>query len=374
MKKKSFAPFLFAIVTLTLVACERNFFNDDVVRRDLVLELPSEPFQYPDFKTELKKAGHEFLGGGQNIKVTNAGAQLGRVLFYDPQLSLNNRISCSSCHHQKLAFADAGAFSRGFNNKMTQRNSMAIVNIHGNNNFFWDSRVNSLTTMALMPIRDHVEMGIENIGQLELKLSRIPYYPDLFQKAFGDTKITEERIASALAQFMSSMVSFNSKFDIGKKNNFSNFNPLEKMGMELFFSEKSLCSSCHSGPNFSAPDFPRGAYSSPTVAGTANIGLDLVYRDNGKHEGQFKIPTLRNIELTAPYMHDGRFKTLEEVIEHYNSGVMLHHNLDPKLRQGQTPRRLNLNNIEKQALIAFLKTLTDNQFIHDERYSNPFKM
>jgi cytochrome c peroxidase len=372
MKKNNLfiAMILFGLVGL--MSCQQDTFESSSTEQ-LSPQLPSAPFTYPKYLSELTSAGHVPNFGGQNINVTDLGAQLGRVLFYDPQLSLNNRIACASCHHQALGFAESKPMSMGFAGKMTSRNSMAIVNIAGNNNLFWDSRTSSLTELALMPIRDHVEMGMEAEGALSSKLSKIKYYPELFRKAFGNETITEERIALALAQFMASMVSFNSKFDKGIKNEFAEFTPLEKMGKELFFSAKTQCSSCHAGPDFSAPDFPRGPYSSPTVAGTANIGLDLVYKDNGKRDGQFKIPSLRNIALTAPYMHDGRFKTLMEVIEHYDNKVVPHHNLDGKLRAGTQAKRLGLNPVEKQALVAFLMTLTDQQFVNDQRYSSPFK-
>jgi cytochrome c peroxidase len=170
------------------------------------------------------------------------------------------------------------------------------------------------------------------------------------------------------------MVSCDTKYDHELPNNFAGFTPLENIGRELFFSNKAKCSQCHAGSNFKAPDNdPNSPYSLPTIKGTANIGLDIVYADNGKEDGQFKIPTLRNIALTAPYMHDGRFKTLEEVVEHYNSGVKAHTKLDDKLKTNGTPQHLNLNDVEKMALVAFLNTLTDQSMITDPKFANPFK-
>ena len=319
----------------------------------------------------------DFAPSGNSFElanITDAGATLGRVLFYDRQLSINNAVACGSCHRQEFAFADGKKGSEGFGSKVTPRNSMGIVNVAMNNNLFWDSRIASLRQMVTKPVQNHIEMGMESMEVLSEKLAKADYYPPLFEAAFGTPQVTEGRIALALTQFLSSMITANSKFDHGQENNFAAFSELEKMGQGLFFSERAQCSSCHSGPNFSAPDAPGGPYGGSDVRGTANIGLDLVYQDNGKGDGQFKIPSLRNIALTAPYMHDGRFNTLEEVVEHYNSGIQAHHNLDPKfIGPDGNPRRLGLNVMEKSALVAFLKTLTDEQLVQDVRFSDPFR-
>jgi cytochrome c peroxidase len=333
-----------------------------------------------EFGDTLHFAVDGFLNGGgfginhQNPEVTNAGATLGRVLFYDPQLSLNNAVACASCHKQEIAFSDDAAGSKGFGGKVTPRNSMSIVNPALNNNLFWDSRSSSVADLVSKPIQNHIEMGMENMSDLVNKLQKVDYYPDLFLQAFGNSQITEPAITNALAQFVCSMSSADSKFDHGQTNNFANYSSLEKLGQQLFFSTKTNCSQCHAGANFAAPDFPGGGYSQPTVKGTANVGLDLVYTDQGKSDGQFRIPSLRNIALTAPYMHDGRFNSLMEVVEHYNSGIKLHNKLDVKLKDANGhPQRLNLDEIEKRALVAFLGTLTDEVLTKDEKFSNPFK-
>lgn len=314
------------------------------------------------------------FGSFANPVVTNDGATLGRVLFYDPQLSVNNSISCSSCHFQEAGFADPRRFSKGFGGKVTPRNSMAIVNPGLNNHLFWDSRANGVSDLVLQPVQNHIEMGMEKLDMLEQKIARVEYYPELFQKAFGDSQITRDRIASALSQFLCSMVTTKTRFDQGVAVNFDNYTTLEKMGKDLFFSERTQCSGCHSGVNFAAPDFPGGEYGAPEVKGSANIGLDLSYKDNGLGNGKFRIPSLRNIELTSPYMHDGRFATLEEVVNHYNSGIQAHNHLDAKLKGNDgLPRRMNLSSMEKQALIAFLKTLTDRTITQDPKFSSPFK-
>ncbi len=327
--------------------------------------------------------GFGFGFNSQNPTITNPGATLGRVLFYDPQLSLNNRISCASCHKQELAFSDDVAGSTGFGGKTTPRNSMAIVNAGFNNNLFWDSRVSSVGDLVTKPIQNHIEMGMEEMANLERKLAKIDYYPDLFEAAFGSKTITEDRIGSALAQFVCAITTTNSRFDAEQRQNFAGYTQLERRGLDLFLSARTNCSRCHAAPNFSAPDFVGGEYGSgggsvfggggDDLKGGANNGLDLVYADQGLGEGRFRIPSLRNIALTAPYMHDGRFKTLEEVIEHYDHGIQAHTALDKNLRAGDgSPKQMNLNALEKQSLVAFLHTLTDETLLSDPRFSDPF--
>lgn len=313
--------------------------------------------------------------GPPNPVVNNHGATLGRVLFYDSRLSINNSIACASCHKQELAFSDNAQFSKGFGGKLTPRNSMAILNAGLNHNLFWDSRVHSVTQLALEPVQNHIEMGMESMTVLEKKLTGTNFYPELFAKAYGTSEITSARIADAMAQFVCSIISSNSKFDQGVASNFNNFTELEKMGRALFFSAKAKCSECHAGSNFSAPDNPHSndPYGSPEIGGTAVIGLELSAVDKGKNNGGFRIPSLRNIGLTGPYMHDGRFASLDQVVDHYNSGIQAHPELDPKfIDKDGKPLKMNLNAIEKKALVAFLKTLTDETVTKDPRYANPF--
>ena len=309
-------------------------------------------------------------------QINNNVVTLGRVLFYDTKLSINNTIACGSCHLQSKAFSDVSAGSSGFQGIITTRNSMAISNPMLTKNLFWDSRTKSLQDMVLKPVQNHIEMGMENLEFLSSKLSKTVYYPSLFKNAFDTEGVTTERINRALMQFLASMVTHNSKFDQGAKTNFSNYTELEKLGKDLFLSERLSCGKCHTGVNFSLADENSfdNPYNSDGSEGTANIGLNLVYKDNGRGNGKFKIPSLRNIELTTPYMHDGRFKTLEEVVEHYNNGIQAHPNLDTNLKDSNgQPRKLNLTNLEKTALIEFLKTLTDNTYITDPKYSDPFR-
>jgi cytochrome c peroxidase len=245
---------------------------------------------------------------------------------------------------------------------------------------FWDSRASSPLDLSLQPVFNHIEMGIETDEMLVEKVSAASYYPELFTNAFGSEEITKERISLAITAFVNSIFSMESKFDQGVVNEFANFTSLEKIGKDLFHSDRLMCTSCHAGDNFSAPDFPGGPYGSSGFRGdddsgpkgTANIGLDLVHKDAGRADGKFKIPSLRNVALTAPYMHDGRFNTLDEVLDHYSHGIQNHPNLDSKfIENGQTVK-LNITEAEKIALIAFLNTFTDENLITDPKFSNPF--
>ncbi len=327
--------------------------------------------------TQIKPMGLNF----NSTEIKNEVATLGRVLFYDKKLSINNTIACGSCHLQSKAFSDVAEGSAGFKGTVTIRNSMSIANPMLTSNLFWDSRSKSLNDMVLRPVQNHIEMGMEDLNFLATKLQSTSYYPALFKKAFNTEGVTSDKINTALMQFLASMVTHNSKFDVGVKSKFSNFNTLELAGKDLFMSERLSCTKCHTGVNFSlgdemssGSDNPYGGIGGSSSEGTANVGLDMVYKDNGRGNGKFKIPSLRNIELTTPYMHDGRFKTLEQVVEHYNSGIQAHPNLDANLKdQNGLPRRLNLNNVEKTALIAFLKTLTDPVYTTDAKYSDPFQ-
>ncbi|MES2560894.1 MAG: cytochrome c peroxidase [Bacteroidota bacterium] len=316
--------------------------------------------------------------------INNNVATLGRVLFYDNALSISNTVACASCHLQQFAFTDGKALSDGVGVEKTKRNAMAIMNMSREHSFFWDLRETNLQTMVTKPIQNHVEMGFDKMDNVVANIKQIHYYKPLFEKAFGTSDVTATKVSMALTQFLSSMKSHHSKYDVGRASQFQNFNGLELLGKELF-TKTLYCKSCHFEPDFKS-----------TWEDAANIGLDLTYADNGVgalnadaegsfENGSFKIPTLRNIELTGPYMHDGRFKTLEEVIEHYNSGVKDHPYLNWNLRTAVDPKtgkpmssngplKLNLSTVEKEALVAFLKTLTDYEYVNDVRFSNPFRV
>lgn len=402
MKKKLLTISALALVTLGFQNCNTDNQLPSAAYEPK-LELPAQEYDYKAGVQAFIKDAHtlnpklvssnlnsgfilngipQFLPSGLSFNtadIKNEVATLGRVLFYDKKLSINNTIACGSCHLQSKAFSDIGDVSVGFKSVKTTRNSMSIANPMLTNNLFWDSRSKSLQDMVLRPVQNHIEMGMDNLQVLTSKLQSTSYYPSLFKKAFGTEGVTEDKINLALMQFLASMVTHNSKFDEGSKTKFNNFNSLETMGKDLFMSERLSCTKCHTGANFSLGDEvsfdnPYGGSGDSGPNGTANVGLDMVYKDNGRGNGKFKIPSLRNIELTAPYMHDGRFKTLEQVVEHYNSGIQAHPHLDANLKDANgLPRRLNLTPIEKTALIAFLKTLTDTKYIADVKYSDPFK-
>lgn len=307
---------------------------------------------------------------GNFNQVTNAGATLGRVLFYDRHLSANNTISCASCHHQDKAFTDGLAFSPGFDGQFTGRSSMAVFNTNFQRRFFWDQRANSLEQQVLMPIQDPIEMGMD-LADLEVKLSELPYYPQLFNAAFGDSSITSSRVARALSQFIQSIRSYRSKYDLGVQNNFADFTAEELNGKDLYFSGIFNCNNCHSTENF-------GGVTSEINGLTANpldLGIGGI-SGNPQDAGKFKSVSLRNIELTAPYMHDGRFETLEEVFDFYDTDIQPHPYLDDRLASdgntGGPPKQFNFTAAERSALIAFLKTLTDQTLISDRKYANPF--
>jgi cytochrome c peroxidase len=309
--------------------------------------------------------------------VTNAGATLGRVLFYDKRLSVNDTVSCSSCHEQDKGFSDPDVLSTGFAGGKTGRHSMGLANarFYGPGAFFWDERAAALEIQVVTPIQDSVEMGM-TMSDLLPKLQAVSFYPDLFNAAFGDPTVTEDRISKALAQFVRSLVSTNSKFDQA----YINGTPEQPDFAGTFTSEEIL------GKNLFAPSPGSGVMSlgcaschgttAQILDSVQNNGLDAnTDADQGAGNGAFKAPSLRNIAVRAPYMHDGRFSTLEEVIEFYNSGIQDHPNLSPRLRQGGPngePRRMNLTAAEKAALLAFLNTLTDDTFLNDTRFSDPF--
>jgi cytochrome c peroxidase len=371
------------ILVIGLLLAVRPLFSQD---RFALPEpkLPLVPFDYVTYAVadvpQHYKPGPPFgdAGAADNTPadnpITNDGATLGRVLFYDARLSVNNRISCASCHRQSLGFTDPRRLSIGVSGRPTFRHSMALNNakFYFTGRFRWDETADTLEDQVLLPIQHPDEMGM-NLIDLEVKLAATRFYPRLFENAFGDTQITNERISKALSQFVRSMVSYKSKYDLAfevGQNGYPDFeavfNEAELLGRELFErSEHSVgCHRCHGSTAFIG-DEPR------------NIGLDQdTSRDQGAGDGKFKTTSLRNIAVRGRFMHDGRFGSLQEVIEFYNSGIQPHPALDPLLRENEDPDgpplRLNLTQNEKDALVAFLDTLTDHQFLKDHRFSDPF--
>lgn len=306
-------------------------------------------------------------------------AALGRVLFYDLALSTNNRASCASCHQQRFGFTDPMRFSNGISSAATtDAHAMRLANFRywQPGSAFWDRRAPSGEAQASIPIHSLVEMGwggaAGGMDDLIRKMGATAYYPDLFAWAFGSPEISEMRMQQAFAQFVRAMVSSASRWDTGYAQVFSadapgraldvdlpNFTPQENRGRHLFMTGVEQggagCSACHLPPTFAlAPD-------------ARSNGLDR------EETRLFKAPSLRNVGLTGPYMHDGRFATLAEVVDFYDHGIQPGPALDPRLKQAGRPQRLTLSPADRAALVSFLNTLTDPAFIADERFSDPFR-
>jgi cytochrome c peroxidase len=306
---------------------------------------------------------------------TKQGVYLGRLLFYETALSANNKLSCASCHQQEKAFTDGIALSEGVDHVFSTRNSMSLVNLLWTRKFFWDGRAGSLEDQAAIPLSNPHEMG-QSLTVSAQKLSQIQSYPALFKLVYGDTLINGDRIVKAIAQFERTLISANSRYDQYLRKAYQP-NQQELKGMALFNQspqpEKGIrganCAHCHGGAKTYMELFH-------------NNGLDSIPKDAGiesltglpADRGRFKVPTLRNIALTAPYMHDGRFKTLDEVIDHYSDHIKQSASLSSFL-QGESneigSQSLKLLPEEKKELIAFLNMLTDSAFISNPKFSNP---
>jgi cytochrome c peroxidase len=354
------------------------------------LRLPESPYHYADIELPAhfkSRTVRDLDNTPRDNPTTDWGATLGRVLFYDTRLSANNTTACASCHHQKHAFSDPSSrYSKGYEGKLTDRNAMPLVEarFYERGRFFWDERARTLEDQVLMPIQNRVEMG-QDLTKLVEALSHAPEYPELYRKAFGDSRVTTARTAKALAQFVRSLVSYQSKYDEGvakvrsRSDDFPNFTREENRGKDLFLQR---CANCH------MPRQQDAIFSTQTPQNNgldadlkvADLGVGDVTLDRNR-VGQFKSPSLRNIEYTGPYMHDGRFAKLEDVIEHYSTGIKLHPNLDGRLANqtaggrpgsGSQGRGFRFSSQEKASLVAFLKTLSDPKFITDPKLSDPF--
>lgn len=341
------------------------------------VNLPVSPYDY-DNPTLPANFAVNPIAAQSNMPVTNitsdAGAKLGRILFYDKRLSLNQTVSCSSCHQQAHGFSDPGKFSTGFEGGLTGRNSMGLSNArwYQRQSFFWDERSATLEEQVLQPIQNAVEMGM-TLPDLVTRLGAEPFYVDLFTQVFGTPGVTSDRISKALAQFVRSIISVGSRYDAALATNFvvgPNWTQSENRGRQLFNAPGS-CSACHGTDNF---------VPGPNIF---NNGLEFPYIDRGKgaitgvaaDDGKFKVGSLRNIELTAPYMHDGRFATLEAVVDFYSTQVVDNPNLSPPLRlppPGNGVRRPNFSAQQKADLVNFMKSLTDTSLATNPKYSDPF--
>lgn len=308
-----------------------------------------------------------------NNQLTQAGVALGRALFYEKKLSGNNTLSCGSCHQQKLAFTDGKPLSIGVDGKVAKRNTMSLVNLAYNKSFNWDGAAATLEDQARFPIENPLEMN-QNLTEAVQELQSTPAYPPLFQKAFGTSVITADLLTKALGQFQRILVSANSPFDQYREGK----QPLPSEELEGF-----ILFTTHPDPQFNTRGGNCGdchGSDLTTLQQFHNNGLDLAFADTGRgaitskstDNGKFKAPSLRNIALTAPYMHDGRFKTLEEVLDHYNEHIQNSPNLDPLIMEASNQFRgktLALTVAEKAKIIKFLHTLTDETFINEPRFA-----
>jgi cytochrome c peroxidase len=337
-----------------------------------ILNLPATPYRYAavQLPDHFAQPGRSSDNTPPDNPLTDHGATLGRVLFYDTRLSANNTTSCASCHVQAHAFSDPKAFSKGFHGALTDRRAMPLVNLryYQQARFFWDERAGNLEEMVLLPIQSRIEMG-QDLKRVVNTLARDTIYPVLFARAFGDKQITEQKIGKALAQFVRAIVSYESRYDEGRARvrsawkDFENFTVQENRGKALFMRNCSTCHMKDANEHFFVPTPANTGLRRADLSADAGVG-DVTLRDADL--GSFKSPSLRNVEVTAPYGHDGRFTTLDALIDHYSDNPIL----DPNL--GYMVRALKFTASERTALIAFLKTLTDRQFLTDSRFANPF--
>ena len=337
----------------------------------LAFVIPVNPTPYPFRKLVFFPPMPENKANPVSVE----GALLGRYLFYDAILSEDNLLSCSSCHKQEFAFSDSPhALSKGKNGILMKRNTSPLFNLAWYPTFFWDGRAGSIEDQIFHPLQAKEEMNSNwKITLSKIKASQL--YPPLFQKAFPGKPIDSSTVTLAIAQFLRTLISNQSKYD-GIVSGTSHLSQEEVDGFVLLNDQtKGDCLHCHS----------TDGNALGTTLGFSNNGLDSVskvadFLDKGRGAitgkvtdyGKFKIPSLRNIALTAPYMHDGRFKTLEEVLDFYSEGVKSSPTIDSKMefvhRGGA-----NLTKEEKQKIIAFLQTLTDSAFITNPEFSNPFE-
>lgn len=329
--------------------------------------------------------------GGNGI--IDKQATLGRILFYDKNLSIDNSISCGSCHKQAIAFSDTAIQSVGVSNGKTIRHSMRLINARFANEskFFWNERANNLETQTTMPIQDHLEMGFSgesgrgNLNTLLAKLQAIPYYPELFTWAYGDNRVTESRMQSALAQFIRSIQSFDSKYDAGRAQvqndqaSFPNFTVLENQGKALFLTPPVFnanservgggfgCQGCHQAPEF---DIDPNSRNNGIIGVIGSTDLDV---------GVTRAPSLRDVvneqgNLNGPLMHTGAVRGLNNMLGHYNdiNAPARNTNLDPRLRPNNIGQKLQMTPNEITAVVQFLRTLSGKNVYVDKKWSDPF--
>lgn len=351
----------FLVFSIILIACKK----ETVIQGGVV---------YDDTPYELQFTNNTLppVTLPDDNPLTIQKVKLGKMLFFEKALSLDNSINCASCHRQSFGFSDPNQLSQGVGGTLGKRQSMAIFNLAWHSNeFFWDGRAHLLRDQSLMPIEDHLEMK-ETLSNVIQKLNGMSKYRNQFLRAFGTSEINSERISLALENFMLTIISEDSKYDRYLAGT-EMLNASEERGRVLFFAEYNPffpelsgadCAHCHAGNNFENDLYMNNGLD--TDAEFLDFGRENA-TNNPNDRAKFKIPTLRNIQVTGPYMHDGRFTTLEEVIEHYNSGVQNSTTVDPALL-GTTSTGLMLDAQDKIDLVNFLKTLTDYTFLNNPEY------
>lgn len=373
---------------LLVIACRKDDAPDAQAENPIIARVFGTNLNLNDLPNYEAQAIPDYIGkdNTNGNSISNEVATLGRVLFYDRKLSVGNQISCSHCHIQEFGFGDTAQLSSGINGK-TGRHSMRLINARfaQEQNFFWDERAASLEEQTTQPIQDHIEMGFtgangdSSLNDLLQKLMALDYYQELSRLAFGDEMLSENRLQLALAQFVRSIQSFDSKYDEGRRQvngeivDFPNYNTEENLGKRLFLSTVgqggAFCSGCHIPPEFDINPFSKNN----GVIGVAGdpIAVDLL---------NTRSPSLRDLvnpqgSLNGPLMHNGAFPSLMSVVNHYDSipNDDQNTNLDSHLRRSDlSTQRLNLSESEKQAVVAFLLTLSGTNVYVDPKYANPF--
>lgn len=357
---------LLAIAILTMVSCE----EDQIMRANDLADIEYSPLPYIVDVPE----GFPILEIPEDNPMTQEGVELGRRLFYDPILSADSTISCASCHFPELAFTDGGKGSIGINGQVTSRSSMSLVNVgFYYSGLFWDGRVQTLEEQSLHPIENPIEQG-NDLDVLIEKLRAHPDYAPRFRKAFGiedRSQINRTLIGKAIAQWERIIVSGNSRYDQFTRGELA-LSDDENLGLSMFFDfddglKDAECNHCHSVPLFTANTYHNNGLDSVgndyTLFQDIGLGITGIVNDTGK----FRAPTLRNIEITAPYMHDGRFTTLEDVMSHYNNGIKPARNKDPLVSNLEISPDLQF------ALLEFMKTLTDTSYLEIPQVLSPFE-
>lgn len=347
MKKGIIIAFILSALSASLfTACKPDPDFDAVKTEELSFKIPQGwPTPYYQF---------------ENNKVSQANFELGRKLFFDTRLSKDNTISCGSCHQAFSAFAQLDhAVSHGVQDKLGTRNSPALFNLNWHTSFFWDGGVNHIESQPINPIQNPVEMD-ENLGNIITKLNADNTYKQMFTSAWGNDTINSQRISKSLAMFMGMLVSSNSKYDKYKRGETGgNMTAEELSGYEIY---KAKCSSCHTEPLFSDFSYKNNGLPPTTVNDSGRAHITRVAGDMYK----FKVPSLRNLAYTMPFMHDGRFNTLDQVLDYYAGGIHQSPTLEPQLQNG-----IQLNSQQRSDLLAFLNTLNDESFVKDSRFQQP---